>query len=125
MITGIAFTGYSVSNLETARTFYEGLLGLSPSVVVGPPEQGLVEYYLGSSTLSITNRLPFLRPSASGGVAVLEVTEIEEFTSELERRGVKLFIPLTRGSSCQFAMVQDPDGNFLGLHSTRLTSDQI
>jgi catechol 2,3-dioxygenase-like lactoylglutathione lyase family enzyme len=117
MITGIAFTGYSVSNLEAARSFYEGLLGLSPSVVVvGPPEHGLVEYDLGPSTLSITNRLSFLRPSPSGGVAVLEVSEMSVFAAKLERQGVGFLVPLTKGPSCLFAMIQDPDGNLIGLH---------
>jgi predicted enzyme related to lactoylglutathione lyase len=116
MITGIAFTGYSVSNLQAARSFYEGLLGLSPSVVIGSSEQGLVEFDLGSSTLSITNRVPFLRPSASGGVAVFEVSEIGAFASRIEGHGVKFIVPLSKGPSCQFAVMQDPDGNLIGLH---------
>ena len=116
MITGIAFTGYSVSNLEAARSFYEGVLGLSPSVVIGPPEQGLVEYDLGPSTLSITNRLPFLHPSASGGVAVFEVSDIAAFSAKIERLGVKFVVPISKGPSCQFALTQDPDGNLIGLH---------
>ena len=116
MITGIAFTGYAVSNLAAGRGFYEGVLGLKPSVVVGPPEHGLVEYELGFATLSITNRLPFLRPASSGGVAVLEVSDLPCFAAELAKRGVIFVLPVTRGPSCQFAMVQDPDGNFIGLH---------
>lgn len=124
MISGIAFTGYSVSNLEAARSFYEGLLGLSPSVVIAPPEQGLVEYDLGPSTLSITNRLPFLRPSASGGVAVLEVSEMGAFAAKIERHGVKFFVQVSKGPSCQFAVIQDPDGNLIGLHQ-RLRPNSI
>jgi catechol 2,3-dioxygenase-like lactoylglutathione lyase family enzyme len=116
MVTGIAFTGYSVSSLEVARSFYEGLLDLSPSVVAGPPDHGVVEYDLGPSTLSITNRLPFLHPSPGGGFAVLEVNDLVTFAARLERLGVRFAVPVSQGPSCQFAVVRDPDGNLLGLH---------
>jgi predicted enzyme related to lactoylglutathione lyase len=119
MVTGIAFTGYSVSDLGLSRQFYEDALGLKPSVVAGPADKGVVEYDVGAGTLSITNRLPFLKAAGGGGVAVLEVSDVAAYTAALKERGVQLFVPLSESPSCNFAMIRDPDGNMIGLHQRK------
>lgn len=119
MVIGIAFSVYSVRDLKLAREFYEGILGLKISTAVGPIGESLVEYGVGPGILSITNRLPVLKPSGGGGVAVLEVSGIAKYTTMLRKRGALFVVPLTEGPACDFAMIQDPDGNYIGLHQSK------
>ena len=53
-IIDIAFFAYAVSNMKTARAFYEGVLGLSPnSEYDGSGNPNWVEYDIGTSTLGV------------------------------------------------------------------------
>ena len=49
----IAFTCYAVTNMARARKFYEGVLGLKPTVVFGEPGgMQWTEYDIASGTLA-------------------------------------------------------------------------
>jgi len=55
-IAEIAFIGYPVTDVERARGFYEGILGLSPSRTFGGDDRLWIEYDLGPTTAKIDKR---------------------------------------------------------------------
>ena len=69
MIKEIAFTAYAVSDLTKARSFYEGILGLTPSPEYPPKEgekEGWIEYNIGSGTLGVGCAPEMWKPSEDG-----------------------------------------------------------
>ena len=60
-VTDIAFTGYPVTDLQRARRFYEGVLGLKESRFFGEGDKGFVEYDIGSNTLGMQMAASVLR----------------------------------------------------------------
>lgn len=115
-IREIAFTCYPVTNMARARGFYEGVLGLTPTQVIGQegsPEW--VEYEIGPHCLSIGSAPGFL-PSEHGGNAGLEVEDFEGAVAELRTAGVKFRMEPFNTPVCRMAIVHDPDGNTLTIH---------
>ena len=68
----IAFTAYPVTDMARSRTFYEGVLGLTPNAPVKSEDQPFVEYDIGPGTLAI-GCSPLWKPSQDGASAALEV----------------------------------------------------
>lgn len=81
-VTDIACTCYPVTDLQRARRFYEGVLGLRESRFFGAEDKGFVEYDIGSNTLGIGNGAPDWKPSPGGGSVALEV---DDFTAAIAR----------------------------------------
>ena len=53
-VTEIAFSCYPVTDMARARKFYEGVLGLKPTMIVGEPGgMQWTEYDIANGTLSI------------------------------------------------------------------------
>ena len=74
-ITEIAFSCYPVTDMARARAFYEGVLGLTPTMVVGEPDgMQWTEYDIANGTLSIGSGAPNWAPSSSGCSVGLEET---------------------------------------------------
>ena len=88
-ITELAFTVLPVTNLAKARTFYEGVLGLKPAHIFEKDGMGMIEYSIGTGTLSIGSGAPIFKPAKDGGAVALEV---EDFP------GGSRLSPETRGS---------------------------
>lgn len=66
-ITEIAFSCYPVTDVTRARAFYEGALGLSPTMLVGEPGgTEWTEYDIANGTLSIGSGAPDWVPTSSG-----------------------------------------------------------
>jgi predicted enzyme related to lactoylglutathione lyase len=116
IITDVAFTSYAVTDLRRARRFYETILGLIPSRIVGDDEKGSIEYGIGSAALVVTNRMSFFHPSPNGGLAVLEVADLDTAVAELRAAGVRFVTEPFETPVCRAAVVSDPDGNSIGLH---------
>ena len=76
-ITEIAFTGYPVTDLARARTFYETLLGLKPAKTFGEGDRQWIEYEVGTGTIAISNLAGDAWKPASDGPAV--AFEVENF----------------------------------------------
>lgn len=113
-ITGVAFTLYPVTDLPRARSFYEGVLGLTAARSFGNETSGCVEYHLGRHRLVIDTGTA--RPASSGGgSAALDLDDFESALSSLRHRGVPFVLepasPLGRVVS-----LADPEGNTLCLH---------
>jgi len=116
-ITSILHTTFLSADLERSRTFYEGLLGLSPSLL--RPDLGYpgVWYEVGASQQIHLMLLPnpetgLQRPSHGGRDrhVALAVSNLEE----LMRRLVEAGVAHTFSKSGRRALFcRDPDGNAL------------
>jgi predicted enzyme related to lactoylglutathione lyase len=117
--TEIAFTVLPVLSLPKAREFYEGTLGLVPTMVFEKGEMGFVEYDLGPSTLAIGSGAPLFKPSKDGGAVALEADDFDAAIQRLKEKGVGFAMDPAETPVCRMAVVTDPDGNFLMIHKRK------
>ncbi|HVU32715.1 MAG TPA: VOC family protein [Opitutaceae bacterium] len=125
-INEIAFVAYPVSDVARARAFYEGLLGLKPSVLqVKDNQNAFIEYWIGTGDghcLVVGAGAPMFQPGKTGATAALEVEDFDAALKELEAHGVKTLMPRYDGAVCSMILVEDPDGNQLMLHRRKSSS---
>jgi catechol 2,3-dioxygenase-like lactoylglutathione lyase family enzyme len=81
-----AFSGFSVDDLETARRFYDGTLGLRVSDV--PEMGGLLRLHLGSGADVLVYAKAGHTP-ATFTVLNFPVPDVEKAVDELSARGVR------------------------------------
>lgn len=116
-VTEIAFTCYPVTDMARARKFYEGVLGLKPTMLHGNPgEMQWTEYELGNGTLSLGCGAADWKPTATGCSVGLEVEDFDAAIAHLKANGVKFKIEPFSTPVCQMAMISDPDGNTICIH---------
>jgi predicted enzyme related to lactoylglutathione lyase len=116
-INEIAFSCYPVTDMARARGFYEGVLGLTATMIEG--EAGgmqWTEYNIASGTLSIGAGAPGWKPTAEGCLVGLEVEDFDEAIAHLKASGVKFKMEPFPTPVCRMAFVYDPDGNALCIH---------
>jgi catechol 2,3-dioxygenase-like lactoylglutathione lyase family enzyme len=115
-ISEIAFSAYKVTDIERARGFYEGVLGLKNDGVHGGPAGTWIEYPLGPHTLAITDVASPWSPSGDGGMVALEVDNFDAAVAEMRTAGVKFSVEPFASPVCRMAIVTDPDGNTVCIH---------
>lgn len=117
-VTEIAYTGYPVTQVARARAFYEGLLGLKPSLVFGEADGAAwIEYDIGSATLAVVSMgAGKWKPSRDGPAVALEVADFDATIAQLRAHGVRFTLEPQDFPPCRMACVQDPDGNVLCIH---------
>ncbi|MGD1085815.1 MAG: VOC family protein [Verrucomicrobiota bacterium] len=118
-ITEIAFSCYAVTDMDRARKFYEGALGLKPAHVKDSEHGRWVEYELGPHTLALGSAPGLFKPSPDGCSVALEVEDFDAAISHLRARQVKFRIEPTPTPVCQMAMIFDPDGNTICIHKRK------
>ena len=118
-IREVAFTGYPVTDLDRARQFYEGVLGLEVSMEHGCDGTAWVEYELPCGVLAISNVVPTWKPAPDGPSIALEVEDIQGAVKELEAAGVAMPAGLIESPVCWILPINDPDGNSLMLHQRK------
>ena len=120
MVKHIAFTVYPVTDMNRARTFYEGDLGLKPSLDF---EGKWVEYDLSGGCFAITTMMEGVSPSASaGGKIAFEVDDVDGIIETLRRKDVQVIIEPMSRPGCRMAVVAvvlDPEGNGVILHNLK------
>src|ERR1700690_2548074 len=116
IVKGIAFTMYPVIDMARARKFYEGDLGLKVSRDV---RGEWIEYHLWDNCFAITSMLGnLLKPSEnSGGRLALEVQDVDDFVSQLKKKGIRVLAEPFSTRVCRMAAIVDPEGNTLTLHT--------
>jgi len=120
MFTEIAFIGIPVTDIQRARAFYEGLLGLKPTM---ESAGGLwVEYEIGGSTLGIGCYGDAWKPSPDGPCAALESDDPDAEISRLKARGVTIVMEPMDSPVCRFGVIRDPDGNRILIHKRKADS---
>ena len=121
-ITEIAFSCYAVTDFARARAFYEGVLGLKPTMLHGEPggmQWG--EYDIGSGTLSIGCAPGIFKPSPDGCSVALEVEDFDAAIAELKQHNVTFPMEPMETPFCRLAMISDPDGNPLCIHKRNVS----
>lgn len=116
-IEEIAFTGYPVTDIARARSFYEGVLGLKLTTQFEHEGRHWLEYDLGPATLAISNMSgEQWKPSADGPSVALEVADFDAAVAHVRAAGVRFLLEPTDSGVCHMAIIADPDGNSLALH---------
>jgi len=109
-IERVDFASVAVRDIDAAREFYTGILGLTLN-----PRSG--EFETANLTLSpwqpTAEGLPFTANEA--GIA-LRVADVAETRATLESRGVEFMGETVDTGVCHMAFFRDPDGNVLILH---------
>jgi predicted enzyme related to lactoylglutathione lyase len=113
----LAFTGTPVTDIKRARAFYEGVLGLKPTM---ESAGGMwVEYDIGSGTFGIGCYGEAWKPSPDGTCVAFEVDDLDAAVSGLKTKGVVFAMDPMDTPVCRFAILCDPDGNRLMLHKRK------
>ena len=116
-ITEIAFTGTPVTDIKRARAFYEGVLGLKPSM---ESAGGMwVEYEIGNGTFGIGCYGEVWKPSPDGTCIAFEVDDLDAELSQLKSHGVQFAMEAMDSPICRFAIICDPDGNRILIHKRK------
>jgi predicted enzyme related to lactoylglutathione lyase len=119
-IKAIAFVGIPVTNMNRARAFYEGVLGLLPD-----PEmtgEHWTEYPIGSGTLALACVGEQWKPSSDGTSAALEADNLDAAIARLEER--KVSYDKVDSPVCRMAVIEDPDGNKLIIHKLKVENEK-
>jgi catechol 2,3-dioxygenase-like lactoylglutathione lyase family enzyme len=118
VISGLAYSSHQVSDLDRARAFYQGLLGLkSQGSYAGTWE----EYDVNGETFAVWKASEitpdYFRKLKVTGAIAFEVDDIERLCKKLKKAGVTfLQEPVNNGDHCITAYLKDPDGNIVTLH---------
>ena len=118
-IKEIGFVAIPVTDMNRARSFYEGILGLQKSGEF--LESKWIEYGVGKDTLAITNVSvsdPW-RPSDQGTSVALEMEDFDAAIAELKKANVRFAAEPFETPVCHIAVLQDPDGNKLMIHKLK------
>jgi catechol 2,3-dioxygenase-like lactoylglutathione lyase family enzyme len=111
----------AVRNLDVARKFYEGTLGLTK---IGKEGGELVAYKSGNSTINVY-RSKYAGTNQATALTWMVGKDIEGFVARLKAKGVKFEhydMPelqregdIYRGGDMKVAWFKDPDGNILNI----------
>jgi len=116
-VTGISFVGVPVTNIERARQFYEGVLGLTRSEEMGGGQW--IEYTVGNGIVAIGNVGDQWKPSEQGTCVAFELDHFDDAIAELRSRNVVFDAEPFETPCCHMAVVQDPDGNKVIIHKLK------
>ena len=119
-ITEISFTCYPVKDMARARKFYEGVLGLKPTMAIG--EAGgmqWTEYDIGGGTLALGAGAPDWNPRADGCSVGLEVEDFDAAIARSAREKCEVHHGVFPTPVCHMAMISDPDGNTICIHKRK------
>jgi predicted enzyme related to lactoylglutathione lyase len=116
-IKAIGFVAIPVTDIQRARSFYEGVLGLNASEEMAGGKW--IEYSVGQDTLAIANVGDDWTPSDQGTGAAFEVEDFQEAIKHLKDRGVPFAAEPFETPCCHMAVVQDPDGNKMMIHKLK------
>lgn len=119
LVTGVDFVSLPTRDIERAREFYGGTLGLERSSLwqkgEGPPLGA--EFENGTVTIAVIAcegiGIPF-QPSVVP--IAFHVEDVAAARAELESRGVEFRGGIIDSGVCHMANFADPDGNALMLH---------
>jgi predicted enzyme related to lactoylglutathione lyase len=117
-VTEFAFIVYPSTDLARSRAFYEGVLGLTKGLSMDLPDGFWLEYEVGPHTLAV-GKEPFLKPSPDGGQLVLEVEDFDAAIAHLRNHNVKFASEVMETPVCRAVIIEDPDGNKLGIHKRK------
>lgn len=118
----IAFTGYCVTDMQRAKGFYEGVLGLELSRTYGSAGGDFewAEYDIGGGTLAlIGGNSEDWKPSSQGTACALEVDDFQAFVDKIKSSDVKVVFDVAESPICHMIVGADPDGNRIVIHKRK------
>jgi catechol 2,3-dioxygenase-like lactoylglutathione lyase family enzyme len=116
-----AFSGFAVDDLQKAKAFYEGTLGLKTTVL--DEENGLLTLHLAGGRDTLVYAKPDFVP-ATYTILNFEVDDVDRVVDELTSRGVEFERyddfdqdekGIARGPGPSIAWFTDPAGNILSV----------
>lgn len=115
MIKHLAFTVYPVTDMNRARAFYEGALGLAVS---DDYENHWVEYQPGGKGVFAISDMPEVGRSdaQAGGTVAFEVDDVDAMTARARAAGAPVAMEPFDTPVCRMSVVLDPEGNAILLH---------
>src|SRR5918912_2535069 len=114
-ITGVDFICVPTQDIEKAREFYGGVLGLPFSKQWG--NMPGFEYETGTLTLAVMQSDAFgIEFQRHSHPIALHVADVEAARTEVESKGVEFGADTMDTGVCHMAHFADPDGNALMLH---------
>jgi len=116
-IKAIGFVGIPVTDIQRAREFYEGVLGLKVSDEIMGGKW--IEYSVGTDTLAIANVGEQWTPSNQGTGVAFEVEDFDKAVKHFKDQHVRFAAEPFETPCCHMAVVQDPDGNKLMIHKLK------
>ena len=121
-IDALAFVGTPVTDMQRARSFYEGVLGLKVCEEIMSGRW--IEYGLGNNTLAIASVGPEWLPSDQGTGAALEVEDFDQAIKWLKERNVPFSTEPYESPCCHMAIIKAPDGNNIVIHKLKPESEK-
>ena len=122
LATSKAYSGFAVDDLQKAREFYAGTLGLKTSVL--DERYGLMVLHLAGDRDTLVYHKPDHAP-ATYTILNFPVDDIDEVVDELAAHGVRFERydgfeqdekGISRGEGPTIAWFRDPAGNILSVH---------
>lgn len=113
MIQKIAFTHYSITDMERSVDFYKNVLGLTLLFKMDE----WTEFSIGNQRLAI-HKVDSVPPpqNAGGAIVSLEVKQIKNTITFLKERGVRFAQEVQEFPYGKMAAFLDPDDNMIGLY---------
>jgi catechol 2,3-dioxygenase-like lactoylglutathione lyase family enzyme len=117
-IKGFAYVSHQVADLDRAREFYSGLLGLkSTGSYAGIWEEYNVDGVAFAVWKASEMTPSYFRKLKVTGSLAFEVNDIDSFCEKLQAAGVEILQePVNNENHCKTAYLSDPDGNIVTLH---------
>src|SRR5262245_24128464 len=111
-VTEIAFSCYPVADMARARRFYEDILGLKPTMVVGGGG-GIARTgcEVRPGALAVGAGAQDLTPRSDGCRVGLEVEDFDSAIQHLRDNAVKFRMEPFPTPICRMAFIADPEGN--------------
>jgi len=122
-----AYSGFAVDDLQKARDFYSGTLGIETSVL--DEENGLLTLHLAGERETLVYVKPDFTP-ATYTILNFPVGDVEAAVDELSSHGVSFERyeafeqdekGIAHGPGPEVAWFKDPAGNILAVHSEQQT----
>lgn len=120
-VRAVDFIGVPVADMDAAKEFYGGHLGLRQT----SGSEGWSEYEAGNVTISLIHvgaEVIAARgaqdPLGMGGVA-LAVPDVRAALEELRQKGVQIVQETVEYPPCFMATLADPSGNYVWLHQRK------
>lgn len=113
MIDKIAFTHYSITDMDRSVDFYKNILGLN--LLFRRDEW--TEFSIGGQRFALHKVDSVAQPKDAGGAIVsLEAKQIKNTIAFLKERGVRFVQDLQEFPYGKMAVFLDPDNNMVGLY---------
>ena len=101
---------YHVNDLEQAKNFYEGILGLKQ--VWRDEKEQMIGFQFPESDIELVIHIDSSLPNPE---ISFQVDNVEEFCKEYRRKGFKVFMEPIDVRCGKYAVLLDPDGNKLSI----------